>query len=364
MIAINAPIMGALEEQLVLNVLRSGRLVKGSMVTLFEETVRRAAGAKHAIAVSSGTSALIASLLAHDIGPGDEVVTSPFTFVATLNAILYVGATPRFVDIGDDFGIDVDQVGELLGPRTRAVVPVHLYGCPVDMQALEAVLAGREIAVVEDAAQALGAKVGERRVGSFGTGCFSFYATKNVTTGEGGVVTAQDERIADAVRVLADQGQLGRYEYVRPGLNMRMTEMQAALGIAQMTRLDDVITRRREHAAVLDSGLCGIEGIALPERPPGRTHVFHQYTIRVTADARVDRDELQRHLAARGIATGVYYPRPVFDYDCFRHDARVEQPRLPRVERRSREVLSIPVHPGLTTDDLRRIVDAIREVTT
>jgi perosamine synthetase len=363
-IASSAPVIGDLEEKLVLEVLRSGHLVKGTMVGRFEEAVRETVGTRHAVAVNNGTSALIASLLAHGIGPGDEVITSPFTFVATLNAILHVGAIPRFVDIGDDFNLDPTLLGVAVVPRTRAVLPVHLYGCPADVQQIEAVIARQDVILVEDAAQAIGAMVGDRSVGSFGTGCFSFYATKNVTTGEGGVVTTDNDEIAAAVRILGNQGQHPSCGYVRPGFNFRMTELQAALGVAQMTRLPDILEARRANAMILRAGLEGIDGLVLPTQPAGRRHVFHQFTVRVTADARATRDELRAYLSARDIHCGVYYPRPVFDYECFRRDPRIGSPPTPGVHRVAREVLSLPVHPQLDETALARVTDAVRRLLT
>jgi perosamine synthetase len=360
MITISEPVIGEPEEKLVLEVLRSGRLVKGPMVEQFEDEVGRVAGTRHAIAVNSGTSALIAGLMSNDIGPGDEVITSPFTFVATLNAALHAGATVRFVDVGDDFIIDPVQVAAAIGPRTRAVMPVHLYGCPAAMEPLATAVAGKNIVLVEDAAQALGAQVGGRPVGSFGTGCFSFYATKNVTTGEGGAVTTDDDAVAEAVRMLRDQGQRACYGYGLPGFNLRMTELQAALGVAQMARLPDIVEARRRNARLLTEGLSGIEGLLLPVEPPGRWHVYHQYTVRVTPAARRTRDELRWLLEANEIGCGVYYPRPVFDYPCFRDDPRIARSPTPMAARLAAEVLSLPVHPKLTAADLDRVIATLR----
>jgi len=362
MIAISQPTIGEPEEKLVLEVLRSGRLAQGPMVERFEEAVRDAVGTRHAIAVNNGTSALIAALLAHGIGPGDEVITSPFTFVATLNAILHAGATPRFVDVGEDFNLAPALLDTAITPATRAVMPVHLYGYPADMQAITSVVRERDIAIVEDAAQALGASQEGRPVGSFGTGCFSFYATKNLTTGEGGVVTTDDDEVASTLRVLRNQGQLARYEYERPGFNLRMTELQAALGVAQMSRLPEIVEARRHNARVLSEGLRDIEGLVLPTAAAGRGHVFHQYTVRVTQGARLTREELHRHLEGDGIGCGVYYPRPVFDYACFRRDARIGDPSTPTAARVADEVLSLPVHPNLSPADLQLIVDSIGAV--
>jgi perosamine synthetase len=359
-ISISDPLIGEQEEKLVLEVLRSGRLVKGPMVEQFEEAVGRVVGTRHTLAVNNGTSALMAAVTSHGVGPGDEVITSPFTFVATLNAVLHAGASVRFVDVGDDFNIDPALLTAAVGPRTRAVLPVHLYGCPAAMEQVEAAVAGRDIVVIEDAAQALGARVGRRPAGSFGTGCFSFYATKNVTTGEGGAVTTDDDEVAETVRLLRDQGQRTWYGYGRPGFNLRMTELQAALGVAQLARLADIVEARRRNARLLNEGLRGIEGLLLPVEPAGRRHVYHQYTVRVTPDARLTRDELRWLLEANEIGCGLYYPRPVFDYDCFRHDPRVITSAAPMATRLASEVLSLPVHPKLSDGDLDRLICTVR----
>jgi len=322
--------------------------------------IRDVVGTRNAVAVNNGTSALIASLLAYGIGPGDEVITSPFTFVATLNAILLIGATPRFVDIGSDFNIDPELLGSAIGPATRAVLPVHLYGCPADMPRIESIIRGTGIVLVEDAAQAIGAMHNDRPAGSFGTGCFSFYATKNITTGEGGAVTTDDDDVAAAVRIIRNQGQCAQYEYERPGFNFRMAELQAALGVAQLSRLPDVLEARRANAHALAKGLAGIEGLIPPSEPPGRRHVFHQFTVRVTRNARMTRDALVDFLRAREVGCAIYYPRPVFDYDCFRRDPRVGAPRTPVADRLSDEVLSLPVHPQVRDEDLERIVETVR----
>ena len=360
MITVSEPVLGTLEEELVLEVLRSGRLVRGPMIERFEHAVREKTGTRHAVAVNNGTSALIAALLAHGIGPGDEVVTTPFTFVATLNAILHVGATPRFVDIGDDFNIDPDLVEASIGPRTRALAPVHLYGCPAHMEPLEALARRHGLAIIEDGAQALGARVHGRAVGSFGTGCFSFYATKNITTGEGGAITTDDDDVAAALRILRDQGQRAPYDYDRPGFNFRMTELEAALGVAQMQRLDTLLERRHDHAIRLRHALADTPGLVLPVEPPQRRHVFHQFTVQVLPDARCDRDRLCAALRRHGVDSRVYYPRVVFDYDCFRSFASVERSALPRARAAATQVLSLPVHPSLDNDDLEHIARVTR----
>ena len=238
--------IGSDAEDRVVQVLRSGRLTQGPNVELMERRFAELVGVQHAVATSSGTTALLAAFQALEIGPGDEVITTPFTFVASLNAILAVGATARFVDIrSDDFTLDMSLVKEALRPGTRAILPVHLYGYPADMLSLMKLVASSGIAVIEDAAQAHAASVAERSVGSFGTGIFSFYATKNITTAEGGMVTTSDDAVADRLRLLRSQGMRGRYEYELPGYNYRMTELQAALGVTELGRLDDYTERRR-----------------------------------------------------------------------------------------------------------------------
>jgi perosamine synthetase len=339
--------LGEEEEALVLQVLRSGQLAQGPMVERLEAAFASAVGVGHAVGV----------------GPGDEVVTSPFTFAATLNAVLEAGASVRFADIRlDDFTLDPALVAEQLNDDTAALVPVHLYGQPADMPALVELIAERGVAVVEDAAQALGAEVDGRRVGSFGIGCFSLYATKNVTTGEGGMVATDDDGVADTIRVLRNQGMRRRYQYERPGHNYRLTDLQAAVGIPQMARLHELTKRRQENAARLSQGLGDIPGLVTPAVQPGRTHVFHQYTVRVTEEARLSRDDLATALAARGIATGVYYPRLAFDHPCYRDDSRVHIGPVPNAERACREVLSLPVHPALTADDVDTVVAAARDL--
>ncbi len=237
--------LGADEERLVLEVLRSGHLAQGPMVARLEAGFADVARVRHVVAVSSGTTALVAALQALEVGPGQEVVTSPFTFVATLNAILEVGAAPRFADISlRDFCMDPERVADACTSRTRVLMPVHLYGQPADMGRLVPIAQERSIAVVEDAAQAHGAELDGRAVGSFGLGCFSLYATKNVTTGEGGLVTTDDEALADRLRLLRNQGMRNRYEYEVPGHNYRLTDLQAAVGIPQLERLATTTSAR------------------------------------------------------------------------------------------------------------------------
>lgn len=343
------------------SVLDSGMIAQGPQVAELEGMFRQVAQAEHAIAVNNGTTALVLALEVLDLQPGDEVLTTPFTFAATLNAIIESGATAKFVDINDDFLMNVGAVSSSVTARTKAVLPVHLYGQMVDMDGLAASLKGREdVVVLEDAAQSVGSRFNGKAAGSYGLGCFSLYATKNVGSGEGGVVTTNDAQLADRMRILRNQGMKARYEYVVPGHNYRLTDLQAAVAIPQLKRIDEITSKRSENARTLIEGLSGLEGLVLPTSRPGDTHVWNQFTVRVTEDAPVSRDQLITHLESRGVGCGIYYPRVVFDYDCYRNHPLVVTDSMPRAEAAAREVLSIPVHPLLTASQVEKVIDSVR----
>ena len=361
MIPISAVALGAAEEQLVIEVLRSGQLAQGPMVARLEDEFAAYCNTRHAVAVANGTVALVAALRVLGVGPGDEVVTSAFTFVATLNAILECGACARFADIDPDtFNVDAGSLADVCTDRTRVVMPVHLYGQPADMASVTEIAGVHGSAIVEDAAQAHGAQIDGRPVGGDGVGTFSFYATKNITTGEGGMVTTNDDDVADRLRLLRNHGMRARYQYESVGTNWRLTDLQAAIALPQLARLDAAIERRQANAARLTAGLAGVDGLVTPTIAPGRRHVFHQYTIRVTADAPLDRDALAAQLASRGVQSGIYYPRVVFDYDCYREHPNVGASDVPRARTVAAQVLSLPVHPGLSDADVDQIVEAVR----
>jgi len=363
MIPITTVRFGHEEEELVLEVLRSGQLAQGAYVERFEREFARLHGVSHAVAVNNGTTALVVAMEALKIGSGDEVITSPFTFVATLNAILESGATARFADIGPDFNIDSENIGSAITAQTRAVMPVHLYGYMADMNPIMALAAAHNLDVIEDAAQAVGAEYHGRRAGSFGVGCFSLYATKNLSTGEGGVVTTNDDDLADRLRLLRNQGMRERYQYELPGHNYRLTNLAAAVGIPQLVRLDEINETRQKNAAVLRRDLAGIVGVEVPKEPADRrTHVYHQFTVRLTDEASMGRDAFIAALTERGIGCGIYYPRVVFDYDCYRNHPRVVVADVPSARRAASEVVSLPVHPHLSAADLELIVTTVREV--
>ncbi|MDW8068669.1 MAG: DegT/DnrJ/EryC1/StrS family aminotransferase [Anaerolineae bacterium] len=355
MIPIAQPIIGEEEKQAVLEVLESGMLAQGPRVQVFEEAFAEYCGVKYAVATSSGTTALHVALLAHGIGPGDEVITTPFTFIASANSILYVGARPVFVDIDPaTFNICPDLLEDAVTSRTKAIMPVHLFGLPADMDPILEVAERHGLVVIEDACQAHGAEYKGKRVGSFGTGCFSFYPTKNITTAEGGIITTNDEKLAERCRVIRQHGMRRRYYHDELGFNFRMSDVHAAIGLAQLKKLEQFNEKRIANARYLSEHL---RGVVVPVVPEGRRHVFHQYTIRVP-DGR--RDAILEGLKERGIGTAIYYPVPVHQQRFYR-DMGYDLV-LPEAERASREVLSLPVHPGLSRADLERITDAVNEL--
>jgi len=351
-ILIARPEIGEEESSAVLNVLASGQLAQGQRVASFERRFADLCEVDHAVATSSGTAALHLALLAHDIGPGDEVITTPFSFAATANVIRMVGATPVFVDIEPDtYNLDPELVETAVTSRTRAILPVHLYGNPCDMEALSSIADRHRLAIIEDACQAHLALVRGRPVGSFGTGCFSFYGTKNMTMGEGGIVTTEDPAVAERIRLLRNHGQSERYRHVILGYNLRLTEMQAAMGLAQIDKLLGFTERRIANAGFLTDRIGA--RVQTPVARAGHRHVFHQYTIRVPQR----RDAWASRLAARGIGTAVHYPVPIHLQPAYRE--RAYQVSMPVAEVAAGEVLSLPVHPGLTTRDLNRIADEV-----
>ncbi len=353
-IPISKPWLGEEEKQAVAAVLESGQLAQGARTKEFEERFAEYCGVKHAIATSSGTTALWVALLAHGIGPGDEVITSPFTFIASANAIHYAGATPVFCDIEPDtFNIAPRQIESKITSHTKAILPIHLFGYPCDMDALMAIAERHHLAMIEDACQAHGAAINGKRAGSWGTGCFSFYATKNMAMGEGGIITTNDDALADRARLLRAHGMRQRYYHESLGYNFRLTDIQAAIGLEQLKKLERYNERRIANAQYLTAHL---EGVVTPQVKPGYRHVFHQYTIRVKGD----REQVVAKLAQAGVGTGVFYPVPVHCQQVYREMGYRD--RLPVSEAASREVLSLPVHPQVSDQDLAHIVQAVNEI--
>jgi dTDP-4-amino-4,6-dideoxygalactose transaminase len=350
MIPISKPFIGEAEKQAVLEVLESGMLVQGARTAKLEEKFAAVCGTKYAVATSSGTTALHIALLAHGIGPGDEVITTSFTFMASVSSILYTGAKPVFVDIqADTFNIDPNLVEMAVTPKTKAILPVHLYGYPCDMDALTSIANKHNLLIIEDACQAVGACYMGQTVGSFGTGCFSLYATKNIMAGEGGMITTSDEAFAQTCRMLRNHGMQRRYYHDMLGYNFRMTDLHAAIGLAQIERLEGFTAKRKANAAYLNAH---IHSVITPSVKPGYDHVWHQYTIRL--DGGRDRDTAVKRLNEAGVGTGIFYPVPA---SCQAPVAKLglgDVP-LPVTEQVVREVISLPVHPQVSQADLETI---------
>lgn len=336
-------------------VLHSGQFVLGAEVEAFEDRFAAHCGARYAVAVNSGTSALHLALLAAGIGPGDEVITTPMTFVATVAAVLYAGARPVLVDIDPvSRTLDPGRVASALSPRTRAIMPVHLHGGMADMPALAAIADSHGLTVIEDAAQAHGGEHGGRRAGSLGDmGCFSFYPGKNLgACGEGGAVVTNSADHADMLRVLRDWGQRGKYNHVIQGFNYRMESVQAALLSVKLPHLDGWTEARRQHAARYSDLLRGA-GIGLPGETPGTRHVFHAYAVELT-----DRNATQQRLARAGIATGIHYPVPVHLQPAYAN-LGYRRGDFPIAERFAQSTLSLPLYPELRREQIERVVDEL-----
>jgi len=355
MIKIASPSISEKEIKAVEKVLKSGMLAQGQRVKEFEEKIAEYIGVKYAIATSSGTTALHTALLAIGIGPGDEVITTPFTFIATANSILYCGAKPVFADIDEKtFNIDPSKIEEKITKKTKAILPVHLYGQPADIKSLLEICEDHNLFLVEDAAQALGAEFKGKKVGSFGDcGIFSFYPTKNITTGEGGMIVTDNKNIAERCAKIRNHGEYKRYFVDSLGYNYRMAEIAAAIGLVQIQKLEGFIKKRIKNAEFLSKSLKKIPEIEPPFVKKNVRHVFHQYTIKAKK-----RNELKNFLNKKQIQAVVYYPLPVHRQLLYRKLGYKDS--LPIAERASRKVLSLPVNQDLSKEEMNKIIKEIR----
>ncbi|GAA1179118.1 DegT/DnrJ/EryC1/StrS family aminotransferase [Ornithinimicrobium humiphilum] len=362
MIPAARPIIGDEERAAVDRVMRSGMVAQGPEVAAFEsEFAQVLVGGRECVAVNSGTSGLHLGLLAAGIGAGDEVIVPSFTFAATANAVALTGATPVFADISPDtFNLDPGSVRAAITERTAAVMPVHLYGHPADMDGLGAVASEHGLALFEDAAQAHGASYHGSPVGSFGVfAMFSLYPTKNMTSGEGGMVACADEDIARGVRLLRNQGMERQYANEVIGLNNRMTDIHAAIGRVQLTKVWGWTETRRANAAWLDEALGDV--VVVPPVREGCTHVYHQYTIRIEGASAAERDRVVTALREEHkVGCGVYYPTPNHELVSLARFAPAHE--LPETARAAAEVISLPVHPSLSQGDLERVAAAVHAV--
>lgn len=353
MIPVAKPLIGEEEIEEVEKVLRSGFIAQGPKVAEFEEAFANYVGAEHAVATSSGTTALHVALLALGVGKGDEVITTPFSFAATGNCALYVGARPVFVDIDPStFNLDPEGIEDAITEKTKAILPVHLYGQPAKMDRIMEISQEHNIPVVEDAAQAHGAKFQDQMIGSIGDmACFSFYPTKNMTTSEGGMITTNSSKLAEQARILKAHGERERYQHSVLGYNFRMTDIAAAIGLVQLKKLNGFNQKRIENAEYLTEHLNGISCIESPFVSPQVKHVFHQYTVRVKDGKRND---VMNYLNQEGIGTGIHYPIPIYKQELYQNLGYNDH--WSETEKAASEVLSLPVHPSLSVEELEKIV--------
>lgn len=337
-------------------VLRSGRFIMGPNVAAFEEAVAAYLGVNHAIGMNSGTDALVIGLRALGIAPGDEVITTPFTFFATAEAINAVGATPVFVDIDPrSYNLDPARIEAHITPRTKAIIPVHLYGQAADMTPICAIAERHGLTVLEDVAQAMGGTYHGQKLGTFGhAGAFSFFPSKNLGAyGDGGLITTNDDRVAETARMLRVHGAKRKYYNEVIGYNSRLDELQAAILRVKLPHLDDWNAGRRAVAARYTAWLQDVPGIVTPWEAPDVTHVYHQYTIRMRDG---QRDRVQQRLAEAGVATMIYYPVPVHRLPVYAHLGCT----LPQAEAAAGEVLSLPIWPAMPADVQARVVEVLR----
>jgi dTDP-4-amino-4,6-dideoxygalactose transaminase len=352
--------VGPVERSLIAEVLDHGALVQGNLVAQLEESFMRRAGSAFAVATSSGTTALQLALEVAGVGAGDHVITTPFTFGATLNSILGRGAVAHLVDIDSaTFNLDPLLVRAATTPLTKAVVPVHLYGLAANMDGYRDLRHESGIRIIEDAAQAHFAVQAGYRVGTMDLGCFSLYATKNLITGEGGVVTGASLQDRDQLRLLRNQGMREPYNYEAIGYNYRLTEVAAAIGLGQMVQLEARMAARARNAAILTAALEGLPGLIVPSIPAGYWHVWHQYTVRLTDRAPLTRDELVARLHQRGIEARVYYPKVLADYPIYAHHPNVVAGPLPNARLVAQQVVSLPVHHGLTPEEVAEVAQVV-----
>lgn len=356
-VPIAKPIIGEEEIENVVEVLKSGMIAQGPKVAEFEEKYAEWVGAEYGIAVNSGTAALHVALLSCGIGKEDEVITTPFTFIASGNSILYTGAKPVFADIDlNTYTMDPNSIEPLITENTKAILPVQLYGQSADMERINEIAEMHGLMVIEDAAQAHGATFAGSNVGTLGDmSCFSFYPTKNMTTSEGGIITTDDEDLAENAKMFRAHGASIRYHHDEVGYNFRMTDISAAIGLAQLNKIDKFNDKRIENAAYLNEGLKDVDGVITPYCADNAKHVYHQYTIRVEKG---DRDDWVDIINECGVGTGIHYPIPLYNQPIYK-SLGIEGD-CPNAELAADNVISLPVHPSLTKEDLDRVICAVK----
>ena len=365
MIPIAKPYIGDEEIKAVSEVLKSGMVAQGPKVRELEEKFAKFCGTKYAIATNSGTASLHTALHVSGIKQGAEVITTPFTFIATANTILMQQAKPVFVDIDEEtFNIDAKKIEEKVTDKTKAIETVDLYGNLCNYEKIDNVAKNNNLIIIEDACQAVNAESNSKKAGNFGDiATFSFYATKNITCGEGGIITTNNEDFAQNAKLFRQHGRskMTSYEYTNLGYNYRMTDICAVIMLQQLKKIDFITKKRIENAEYLSKNLNKIKGIKVPNIKTDGSNVFHQYTIRVLEGSKLNRDELNEHLNKKGIGTGIYYPKPLHLLHHLKKFCYKEGD-FPVAEKACKEVISLPVHPHLTKEQLDQIIGAFKEL--
>lgn len=366
MIQIVKPVIGNDEILAVTEVLKSGMLAQGKVVNEFEAAFAKYNGVKNAIAVTNGTISLDIALKSLDIKQGDEVIVPDFTFISTANAVLFQGAKPVFADVDErTFNINPEDVVEKITDKTKAIIGVHLFGHPFEVKPIQDICEDHNLLLIEDSAQAHGAEYEDKKVGGFGiAGCFSFYATKNMTTGEGGMITTDSDEIAKICKLLRNHGESQKYCHTMLGYNYRMTDIQAAIGVAQLKKLDEFNEKRINHAEYLNKHL-NVSGLKHPHKENGVKHVYHQYavTIEIEEGFPMSRDEFMKYLKQKGIGCAIHYPLPIHNQPLYQQLGYTEENvQCPVATALSDKILSLPVHPALTEKDLMYIMETINNV--
>ncbi len=369
LIRINQPIIGKEEIDAATEVLKSGFLTEksgmGPRVLEFEKDFARYVGAKHAVAVNSGTAALHAAVLVAGVKSGDEVIVPSFTFHATAEVVLLAGGEPVFADIDPDtYNISAETVEAVMTRNTKVIMPVHLYGLPVDLDPLKKLARERGVTLIEDAAQAHGAEYNGSKIGSIGDmTCFSFYAGKNMTTGEGGIITTNDDDYSERLRMIRSHGEQRPYWPTTVGNNYRMTELLAAIGVAQLKKLPSFLERRRKNAQWLGEKIGVLGKVVPPKEPEGRKHAWYLYTLRLHGGNAGKRNKVIEKLRSRNIEAAVYYESPLHMLPLYRERSTARRP-LPETEKACRQVFSLPVHPKLVEAELQHIFETLKRVLT